>query len=278
MKNIKTITMVMAALTFLFAACTKEETKKSVETTINKEVPIPTNLIKVGESYIIGSGAKAVIYSEKALFAGYNKLYIAMYDSVNNSRLTAGHFDFSTLMDMGTMKHSSPYEVTEDIDSLTQLWYASAVFIMPGTWNLKLSFHNNKNDKEGENTLAVNVAIPTSAMVKNFIVAADDSSKIIVSLLKPASPKIGLNDFEITIHKNINMMEFPAVNDYRVEIEPTMPSMGHGSPNNINPIHTENGHYKGVVNFTMSGLWKVNLTLKKNNVLLDKTQYFEITF
>jgi hypothetical protein len=57
-----------------------------------------------------------------------------------------------------------------------------------------------------------------------------------------------------------------------------MPSMGHGSPNNVNPVHTSNGHYLGKVNFTMSGFWRVHLTIKKNGVLLSNDQYFDITF
>ena len=73
------------------------------------------------------------------------------------------------------------------------------------------------------------------------------------------------------------MMDFPAVNDYTVEIEPTMPSMGHGSPNNVNPVFTSMGHYVGKVNFTMTGLWNVKLTLKKNGVTIDNKQSFDIT-
>lgn len=74
------------------------------------------------------------------------------------------------------------------------------------------------------------------------------------------------------------MMSFPAITDYEVEINPEMPSMGHGSPNNVNPVHTAKGHYTGKVNFTMTGLWRVHIKLKKNGSVISESAYFDITF
>ena len=86
-----------------------------------------------------------------------------------------------------------------------------------------------------------------------------------------------MNDFEIVLHKKVSMMDFPAIENYTIEIVPEMPSMGHGSPNNVNPIHLANGHYIGKVNFTMTGLWKIKLKLYKNGTLISDDQFFEIT-
>jgi len=55
-----------------------------------------------------------------------------------------------------------------------------------------------------------------------------------------------------------------------------MPSMGHGSPNNVNPVLTKNGHYKGKVNFTMTGDWRINLELNKDGKT-TKT-FFDLLF
>ena len=46
--------------------------------------------------------------------------------------------------------------------------------------------------------------------------------------------------------------------------------MGHSSPF-VNPTHIELGHYVGEVNYTMTGLWHVYITVKDKdgNVLLD---------
>lgn len=57
-----------------------------------------------------------------------------------------------------------------------------------------------------------------------------------------------------------------------------MPSMGHGSPNNVNPVHIEKGHYRGKVNFTMTGEWQIKLKVFKNGVLLRDDLMFETRF
>jgi hypothetical protein len=257
-------------------ACKKEETTTVTPTPVIVD-QIPSNYKLMGETYIIGAAAKAKVYAEKDLFVGYNKIFVAMFDSVSNTRLTDGHFDVIPMMDMGMMKHSAPVEITEESIPSDKFWKAAIVFIMPssaGKWTLNMAFHNHKTDKEGEGELEVNVINPTTSVMKSFI--ASDSTKLFVTLIQPTTPKIGLNNFEISIHKK-DMMDFPAVNDYTVEIEPTMPSMGHGSPNNVNPVFTSMGHYVGKVNFTMTGLWNVKLTLKKNGVTIDNKQSFDIT-
>ena len=92
-------------------------------------------------------------------------------------------------------------------------------------------------------------------------------------------PEVGKNDFEVTIHAKESGMLWPAVDGLTVEIEPEMPSMGHGSPDNVNPVNTSNGHYLGTVNFTMSGLWYVNMTIKDGNGdVMDDANYFELSF
>jgi hypothetical protein len=273
----KTI-LAIAFATILLAtnACKKEETTTVTPTPVEVD-QIPSTYKLIGETYILGAAAKAKVYSEKDLFVGYNKIFVAMFDSVSNTRLNDGHFDLTPMMDMGMMQHSSPVEVTDESIPSDKFWKAAIVFIMPssaGKWTLNLTFHNHKTDKEGEGELEVNVINPTTSVMKSF--KASDSTKLFVTLIQPATPKIGLNNFEISIHKK-DMMGFPAVNDYTVEIEPTMPSMGHGSPNNVNPVFTSMGHYIGKVNFTMTGLWNVKITLKKNGVTIDNKQSFDIT-
>lgn len=257
-------------------ACKKDESITVTPTPVEVD-QIPSTYKLIGETYIYGAAAKAKVYAEKELFVGYNKIFVAMYDSVTNTRLTNGHFDVIPMMDMGMMKHSAPFELEDDTLPTDKFWKAAIVFIMPssaGKWTLNMAFHNHKTDKEGEGELEVPVINPTTSVMKSF--KASDSTNLFVTLIQPATPKIGLNNFEISIHKK-DMMDFPAVNDYTVEIEPTMPSMGHGSPNNVNPVFTSMGHYIGKVNFTMTGLWNVKITLKKNGVTIDNKQSFDIT-
>jgi hypothetical protein len=57
------------------------------------------------------------------------------------------------------------------------------------------------------------------------------------------------------------MMNFPADTAMKVAFEPTMPSMGHGSPNNVQPSHVGKGHFSGKANFTMTGDWNLAMRI-----------------
>jgi len=264
-------------IAFTFS-CKKNNTAPDEETgpTVN-----PTaNLVQIGETYIIGAKAKAVIYSTKPFETGYNDIYVALYDSVDGSKLSNGHFDILPMMDMGMMQHSCPVENTEDTTTTNGYFKSAVVFIMPGNatqWSLNLNFHNHKNNLEGTGILGVNVNSSSPNKLVSTVLPLDSNSSVFISLVGLSNPQVGINDFEITLHKKSNMMSFPAIDNYSVEIVPEMPSMGHGSPNNVNPILTSNGHYVGKVNFTMTGLWRVNLKLYKNGTLISSDQYFETT-
>lgn len=86
-------------------------------------------------------------------------------------------------------------------------------------------------------------------------------------------------------------MDFPLVQNYRIEVDPRMPGMGnHTSPNNVDlGYDATTGIYKGKLNFTMTGYWKINLKLENQNGELLKGEditteiessslYFEIEF
>ena len=277
MKPIFKILTLVGIIAFIFS-CKKNNTTPDEETgpTVN-----PTaNLIQIGETYIIGAKAKAVIYSTKPFETGYNDIYVALYDSLDGSRLSNGHFDIMPMMDMGMMQHSCPVENTEDTTTTNGYFKTAVVFSMPGTaseWSLNLNFHNHKNGLDGSGALGVNVISSSPARFKSTVLSLDSNSSVFISLVGLSNPQVGINDFEITLHRKANMMSFPAINNYSVEIVPEMPSMGHGSPNNVNPILTSNGHYVGKVNFTMTGLWRINLKLYKNGTLISSDQYFETT-
>ena len=83
---------------------------------------------------------------------------------------------------------------------------------------------------------------------------------------------------EMAIYKKATMMSFPADSSLSVILTPEMPTMGHGSPNNVNPTHKRLGHYSGKVNFTMTGLWRLNLDYMSGAAVADSTQYFDIEF
>lgn len=278
MKHIVTFILI-TTLVLPFSSCKKKDTK--VEEPIDNETTNPTlTLVKIGETYLSGGNAKAVVYSTKELETGYNEIYVALYDSTDGSRLSRGHFEVTPMMDMGSMQHSSPVENTEDTTTTNGYFKCGVVFTMPGgasKWSLNFAFHNHKNEKMGRGSLGISVKASTPSRSKSTLIFQENNAALFLTFLNPLKPAVGINDLEITLHKKINNNQFDPVNDYTIQMEPVMPSMGHSSPNNVNPVLTANGHYKGKVNFTMSGLWQIKLKLYKSGVLLSDDQFFEIT-
>ena len=243
-------------------------------------------LIKLKEGYALGASAKVEIWGKKNFFAGYNNLVVVLLDSTNTKdTLKDAHIHFAPLMTMGTgtmaMQHACPIE-NPDEAAINGVFPGALAFVMPtstdGSWKLGVAVHNHKNDKEGQANFDITVDNPTPSVLSVFTASTADATKLVLSLVQPLAPKVGMNDIEFTLHRKASMMEWPAESGYTIEITPEMPSMGHGSPNNVNPVHVANGHYKGKVNFTMTGEWKVNIVLKKDGVPVKSDAFFNITF
>ena len=100
-----------------------------------------------------------------------------------------------------------------------------------------------------------------------------DSMSYFITMIEPQNPEVGLNTFEMAIHIKQSMMSFPPVEDLNVEMTPSMPSMGHGSPNNENPVQTLHGHYVGKVNFTMTGDWRIDLEMTRDSKIITETHF-----
>jgi hypothetical protein len=265
------------AFTYLLIACSKDN---------GTEIKNPLNgLLKLKEGYAVGASAKVEIWGEKNFFVGYNNLLVVIYDSLNlKEKITDAHVHFLPLMTMGTgemaMQHSSPVE-DPDVAAINGVFPGAVIFVMPSgvddLWKLGVSVHNHKYDKEGEAEFDISVDNPETSVLTVFTSQTADSSKLVLSLLQPVNPKVGVNDIEFTIHTKAGMMDWPQDDTYTIEITPEMPSMGHGSPNNVNPVSVGNGHYKGKVNFTMTGEWKVNVVVKKDGADVSKNLFFTIT-
>ncbi len=279
MKKINLLLLIFVVSLFI-SSCKKTNQNPEEEENTTVATPSNNNLKKIGETYITGAKAKAIIYSPKDLETGYNEIYVAIYDSIDGSTLNNGVLSINPIMNMGTMTHSSPVENHVGTSTIDGYFKAAVVFSMPGTaseWALNLNFLNSKNGLTGNGNINVPVALSSPTKFKSTTLTLDSSKKIFISLIEPSSPKVGINNFEIVLHQKINSNYYPSINNYSIEITPEMPSMNHGSPNNVNPVNTGNGHYKGKVNYTMTGLWYVRLKIYKNGTLISSDQYFEMT-
>ncbi len=244
----------------------------------DSERPDPTaGLVKVAEGYAVGAGANVQVWAKEDLFTGYNEVYIALYDSVDGSRLKESHIHLHPEMTMtGGMTHACPWEDPEE-EAIDDLFPAAIIFSMPsgdmGYWTLDIRVHNHHNDKTGSASLDVMVLNPSSPRLKTFVTANND--KFYMAYNFKDEIKVGVNPLEVIAFRKDGAYYVPA-EDLSIVITPEMPSMDHGSPNNINPVHTRGGHYDGKVNFTMTGLWRMKLELIQNTESIQELS-FDIT-
>jgi hypothetical protein len=263
---------IVLSAALLLHACSKDESP----------APDPTaGLVKLTEGYAAGAATKVIVYTESsAINTGYTRFYLQLQDSASGAALTRAQVKFMPMMDMGTMKHSAPVENPASEQATDGLFSGAAVFIMPstgGSWTMSYMVKNPATGKEGSLTVPVTVSEPAKSRMKSFT-AADDGGKYFIALIEPSKPKIGINDFEIGVYRKATMMSFPADSSLSLTIEPEMPTMNHGSPNNVDPVHRRNGHFAGKVNFTMTGFWRVHLDAFHGTAVADTTQYFDIEF
>ena len=259
----------------LFNSC-KEETT----TTTNPTPPAPEGKTLLGTQEATSLGYTVKLYANQDLFTGYNYLTVKVFETGTENAVKDAEIFFNPLMTMTSgMVHSCPvenpvYSETEDG------YFGTATFVMvstPGVWTLGVVITPNGGSSMEQVDFEVTVTAPEETKIYNFISAAG-GAVYFVALVEPTSPEVGINDYEIVVYTRASMMDWPAVTDVNVEIEPIMPSMGHGSPYNVNPVHTTNGHYVGKVNFTMTGYWEINQVFKNTTgEVMDDTGNFPIT-
>ncbi len=101
----------------------------------------------------------------------------------------------------------------------------------------------------------IEVDVDDSNRVKTFI--TENEERYVLTWIEPSAPETGLNELKVALHKRESIMNFPPVLNAEFQFEPWMPSMDHGSNNNVAPVHDGNGFYSGQVNFNMTGDWEL---------------------
>jgi len=260
--------------TILFVSCQNDDDVK----------PDTNNYLKMAEALSDGSSFNVQLYSKDSLFVGFNKVYIKVTDKNSAQSVDQATLVLHPLMDMVTFSHACPVENPASTPNTEGYYEGVILFSMPGinSWSVSADVTvNGKTETVKFELPKVIASIPVQKIVMIDSVMTNGTLKLVkypISIVKPDEWKVGMNTFEVTIHQMQDMMTFPITNDFIVEITPEMPSMGHGSPNNINPVYTSLAHYVGKVNFTMTGPWRVNMLIKKSSWTKAKKAYFDITF
>ena len=277
MKFFKTIFTPLLAIALFATSCKKEET--------NPGTPVDDPLseyVLISETSAATLDCTVKVYAQEALFVGYNYILVQVKDNATGEILDNPNMMFMPVMEMNSgMMHACPLEQPTYNTSL-QVMEGTITFVMPsmgqGKWNLGLKLKNTAGTEEDIN-IDVDVMQKAEPQLFSFVSAHNPNQNVFVALVNPRMPQIGINDFEIVAYERQSMMSWPALEMLNIEIDPEMPTMGHGSPNNVNPIDMGEGHYLGKVNFTMSGFWRVNMKfMTATNEMMKDDKYFDITF
>ncbi len=276
--------LALAALmgSLMLSACLFDEEKSS------KVTETPTDVTAVWQDTLVTEGGqKWVLSSPDTLRQGYWRLNLCGTDA-KGAPLVGLKPELNSWMVMSTKSHSSPIDSAQATDSqgCTQ---AAVVWTMPsvdsngsaisgmmgGTWSLGLKVGA---DSARVDQLPVRpVALSPIAM---FADPGDTAKRLIIALVQPRKPKVGLQDLEFAVYRRQSMSVFSAAPDVELTFEPEMPSMGHGSPGNVQAVAQDSlpaGHRLGKVNFTMTGDWRLHLRVT-SQTKVDSTRYIDLLF
>ncbi len=205
------------------------------------------------------------IYSEQQQFSvGYNELFFRIKDKVSDSYITNADVSWIPMMYMTEMTHSCPKSSVSTIEDKS-VYTGYVVFQMAGNaneyWELTLEYTVEGQTYNATERIEVNA--PTDGKKTVNVFMGSDDTRYVLAMM-PMIPEVAVNDFSAQLFKMENMMSFPVVKNYKVHIDPRMPSMGnHSSPNNEDLIFdTSSDTYMGKLSLTMTGYWKINLKLE----------------
>ena len=269
-------------LVTIFASCTSDNGATSIDEleglTKFKEISNTTHTI---ELYKHMGG----------LEQGFNEIALKIKDKTSNQYITNATVSWMPLMHMTMMTHSCPKSSVTKMSTDGAVYEGYIVFQMAQNateyWDLKIDYNINGTAY----SMTSLIDVPASAKQRVTTFTGSDNVKYIAAYVDPHHPKVGINDMVAGVWKMQDMMTFPVVDNFKLKIDPRMPSMGnHSSPNNVDLTQTTAGDlYNGKLSLTMTGLWKINLqlvnasgTVLKGETITDAVPassiYFEIEF
>jgi hypothetical protein len=222
---------------------------------------------------------------------GFNEIALKIKDKTSNQYITNATVSWIPLMHMTMMTHSCPKSPVTKISANGSVYEGYIVFQMAQNtteyWDLKIDYTINGTAY----SMTSVIDVPASAKQRVSSFTGSDNIKYVVAYADPHHPKVGINDMVAGVWKMQDMMTYPVVDNFKLKIDPRMPSMGnHGSPNNVDLTQTVAGDlYNGKLSLTMTGLWRINLqllnasgTVLKGETITDAVPsssiYFEIEF
>jgi hypothetical protein len=133
-----------------------------------------------------------------------------------------------------------------------------------GSWTLSYdALVLGKTGGVEKKDVVVNALPDGQAWLKSFKVGDDT---YYLSLVNPNEWQTGTNGIRAYVSKKSAKATTPytlASDIFTIDIDPRMPDMGnHTSPDNTALVKQTDGSYQGTINLTMTGLWRIHLTVR----------------
>ncbi|HUH27096.1 hypothetical protein [Gelidibacter sp.] len=204
------------------------------------------------------------LYNSSGKFeTGYNAISLRIKDNASNHYVENASLSWIPVMQMPSMKHSSPKsEITKSLGKKTLFegFIVCQMANLDGSgWSLKIDYSIDGIDFSVHSEITVMQSEYQN--VASFMGA--DDQRYVLALMGPEKAKIGINKLKVGLFKMETMMAFPVVADYKMTLDPRMPGMGnHSSPNNTDlSYNVADKTYEGNLSLTMTGYWVLNLKL-----------------
>jgi hypothetical protein len=249
-------------MAIVFIACSNDDEPTSVN-----EIE---GLIKV-QDFTNSNHTIEMYTTSGSLIQGYNNITLRVLDNSTQAYVENAEITWSPVMHMMTKTHSCPKSAVVKISEMKTTYNGYIVFQMAENesegWDLTFNYTIN----DVEYTATGLISVPMSEFQTVTVFTGVDSKKYILALIEPQNPEVKINEMLVGLYTMESMMSFPVVENYKINLDPRMPSMGnHSSPNNQNLVYyPEMEMYNGKLSLTMTGYWKLNLILlnEENEVL-----------
>ncbi|WP_410879322.1 lipoprotein [Myroides sp. DW712] len=257
------------------AACTVEKTDYKTET--NTVAPEAKQFKEIfsseNETYILRVEAL-----EGQLYQGYNEVRVQLLDVHNKQAIENAKVSLLPVHLSETGEETSCPHSTEWIYEPQNKYYTGYIVFTQigekGAWVLVVAIEDIAVQFQKMEPIEVKPQPNMNLSMTSFI--GKDQEEYIIALVAPMQPKVAENELVAGIfkrNKSIGMdtealhQAYEPVENYTLLLDPRMPepSMGnHSSPNNRDLVQRKDGLYQGVVNYTMTGNWTLNLILQNN--------------
>lgn len=203
---------------------------------------------------------------------GYNNITIRIKDKTSMEFVENAVITWKPVMHMATMMHSCPKSELLKVADKKTVYNGYIIFQMAENasegWDI--TFNYTINGISYEAVGVIGVAASSKKTVTSFM--GSDGVKYVLALIEPQKPEVKINDITVGLFKMESMMSFPVVENFKINLDPRMPSMGnHSSPNNQDLMYdTTSKLYRGKLSLTMTGYWKLNLMLRNQNMEILK--------